>query len=438
MCCSPRSPGASRPSCWLPRRGLCGTSPRPLAHAGRSPGASGPISSSLPRRVLRFAPPRLGFTLVRPGPTPSARPSCSPAPRSCLLGLGVGCSVAALGLGHLQPHAEQPHRRGRARPGRAARPRPSASTSGSLVGAGQGQAAGDGDERPVAHLDPDPRRRPALAVDVGDHPARSARAPRRRSASQSVEVGLVGLLAAVRPRHPRRRVDRAGVDAAAEPAVPRPHRRPELRRPAPGRRRRPSSVDRVDAERGELAGGLAADPPQRVGRAGPPSPSNQVVVGEPADARAACRSRWRSWPAACCRRCRPSSAAGSPPAPRRGSCSANSPGRRVAVALARPEERLVPAEHLDHHRHAAPLEDAQRVHHLGRRRVVGRRVDRQEHRVRALAGRDPQRHAGADAELAGLVRRGRRPRRARSGRRGRRPRPAGRPARAGAAPRPPR
>ena len=42
-----------------------------------------------------------------------------------------------------------------------------------------------------------------------------------------------------------------------------------------------------------------------------------------------------------------------------------------------------------------------------RRLVVRRPVDRQEDRVGALAQRDPQRHARADAELPGGVRRGR-------------------------------
>ena len=70
-----------------------------------------------------------------------------------------------------------------------------------------------------------------------------------------------------------------------------------------------------------------------------------------------------------------------------------------------PEERLVPAEHLEHDGYAAPLEAAERGHHLRGRGEVVRRVDGQEDRVRALLVRRPQRHAGPDPELARLVRR---------------------------------
>ena len=70
---------------------------------------------------------------------------------------------------------------GRARPGPAARPRPSASVSGSLVGSRQRQAAGDRDERPVAQLQPDPGRRPALACRCPRPPGGSAPGPPRRS-----------------------------------------------------------------------------------------------------------------------------------------------------------------------------------------------------------------------------------------------------------------
>ncbi|AEG44776.1 hypothetical protein L600_001800000470 [Isoptericola variabilis J7] len=66
------------------------------------------------------------------------------------------------------------------------------------------------------------------------------------------------------------------------------------------------------------------------------------------------------------------------------------------------DEGLVPAEDLDH-----GAEPAQRLHHLLRRRPVRLVVDRQHDRVRHLADREAQRHAGADAERARLVRRGR-------------------------------
>ena len=75
----------------------------------------------------------------------------------------------------------------------------------------------------------------------------------------------------------------------------------------------------------------------------------------------------------------------------------------VAVPLARAEERLVPAEHLEHHGDAAPLQRPDRRHHLRRRGEVVRGVDRQEDRVRALLVRRAQRHARPDAELPGLV-----------------------------------
>ena len=132
------------------------------------------------------------------------------------------------------------------------------------------------------------------------------------------------------------------------------------------------------------------------------------LVGDRVDVprRWACRSRWRSWPAACCCRCRPSSAAGS------RSSTADAQDHRhlprvaeVAVTLARAEEGLVPAEHLEHDGYAAPLEVTERRHHLRRGREVVRRVDGQEHRIGALLVRRPQRHAGPDAELARLVRR---------------------------------
>jgi hypothetical protein len=75
--------------------------------------------------------------------------------------------------------------------------------------------------------------------------------------------------------------------------------------------------------------------------------------------------------------------------------------QRLGVVRGRAEERLVPAQDLDHDR-----QGRQRGHHHLGHRVVGRRVRRQEHRVGAQPGRGAQRHARVDAEAAGLVRRG--------------------------------
>ena len=77
------------------------------------------------------------------------------------------------------------------------------------------------------------------------------------------------------------------------------------------------------------------------------------------------------------------------------------PRVRLGVVGLDADERLVPAEHL----HGRPGLRAKRRHHLVGCRVVGLVVDRQDHRLGRLAGRDAQRHARADAELASLVRR---------------------------------
>ncbi|AKK26933.1 hypothetical protein AB431_09855 [Mycobacterium sp. EPa45] len=61
--------------------------------------------------------------------------------------------------------------------------------------------------------------------------------------------------------------------------------------------------------------------------------------------------------------------------------------------------RLVPAPYLH-----GMTEIAQQTHHLIGGLIVGRRVGRQERRVRALAGRAAQRHPGVHAEAAGLIR----------------------------------
>ena len=77
-------------------------------------------------------------------------------------------SSAALGRHHLEPHAEQPHRAVLLDPVEQADRRVGEDV-GSLVDSGEGEAAADRDERPVAELEPDPGRRPALLVDVLDH-----------------------------------------------------------------------------------------------------------------------------------------------------------------------------------------------------------------------------------------------------------------------------
>ena len=85
-----------------------------------------------------------------------------------------------------------------------------------------------------------------------------------------------------------------------------------------------------------------ADPPQRLGR--PVAHHLQPGVARSAGRHpVACRGRWRSWRAPWCRRSRSSSAAGSPPAPPPAVPARRRPGRR-----SRAHERLVPAEHLDH------------------------------------------------------------------------------------------
>ena len=300
---------------------------------------------------------------------------------------------------------------------------------------GQGEAAAERDERLEPHLQPDPRRRPALAVDVGDHPA-GERADRLRDLRPSPRgpVWKVSSRPCARGTH--------GVASTGLVSTPRPSR--WNHGPIVG----PSSAASTRAS--EAASWSTVSMPSaasflRSCRRSPTAPSvgrvphhlDPVVRRSAARRRAACRSRSRSWPAACCRRCRPSSAAGSPPAPRRGSAAANSRGspRSPWPAPGR-QERLVPAEHLEHHRHAAPLERPQRRHHLGRGGVVRRAVDRQEHRVRALARRPPAAACRSRRRTPGPRTTPSTPRRARSGRRGRRPRPAARPARGGAAPRP--
>jgi hypothetical protein len=82
-------------------------------------------------------------------------------------------------------------------------------------------------------------------------------------------------------------------------------------------------------------------------------------------------------------------------------------GQRLRVVGDGAEEGLVPAHHLDRGaRHLGVDERAQHVHHPLRGRLVGRVVRGQEDRVRAPLGRGAQRHARAHPELAGLVGRG--------------------------------
>ena len=221
-----------------------------------------------------------------------------------------------------------------------------------------------------------------------------------------LEVLLEGLLPAVGPGHPGRRVDRARVDAAAEPVVPRPHRRAELRGEHPRRRRRPAGRRCRCRARRASSRSCGRSPTARRS-AGRPSPRTSSSRGQLPDARAACRSRSRSWPAACCRRCPTEQCRPVAASTAARMCSANSRGSpRLAVALPRPRGTPRPSR--------APRPRTGTPPHSSDRSVAitsadaasyAGCVDRQEHRVGALAGRDPQRHAGADAELAGLVRR---------------------------------
>ena len=220
-----------------------------------------------------------------------------------------------------------------------------------------------------------------------------------------LEVALEGLLAAVRPRHPRRRVDRAGVrrrGRAGGTTAPSSGRAP---RRAPARRTRPAGRPcRCRAPPASCAV-LRADPPQRRRSAGRPSPrtsspsvSRQTPRGLPKSVAILARSLLSPMPT---EQCSPVAAS-----TRRGRARRAPPGRPGRRAP-RPAARNASSQPSTstHHRHAAPLQRAQRVHHRRRGLVVGLAVDRQEHRVRALARRHPQRHARADAVLAGLVRR---------------------------------
>ena len=193
------------------------------------------------------------------------------------------------------------------------------------------------------------RQRAHRRLDLG--PVR--RGPSGRSSSRPCARGTHGVASTG-----------LGVDAPAEPVVPRPHRRPELGGQHARRRRRASCATVSMPSAASFFAVLRADPPQRVG--GPlPHHLEPVRRRSAGRRRAACRSRWRSWPAACCRRCRPSSAAGSPRAPRRGSPSANSrgsprspwPGPGPRNASSQPSTSST-------HRHAAPLQRPQRRHHL--------------------------------------------------------------------------
>ena len=222
----------------------------------------------------------------------------------------------------------------------------------------------------------------------------TTRAVRARTSSAIrvpvLEVGLVGLLAPVRPRHPRRRVDRAGVHAAAEPVVPRPHRRPELRGQHPGVGRRPAGARCRCRARPAACAILRADPPQRVGRplAHHLEPGLVGRAGRrPARLAELGRDLGPQLVVADADRAVQPGRGQHLGADLLGERRAGRPARRAPSP--RPEERLVPAEHLDHHRHAAPLQRRAACHHLRRGRVVRRPVDRQEHRVRALARAPP-------------------------------------------------
>ena len=260
------------------------------------------------------------------------------------------------------------------------------------------------------HLDPDPGRRPALPVDVGDHPP-GQRPDLLGDPVPVLEVDLVGLLPAVRPRHPRRRRRpgwRPRRGRAGGTTAPSSARAP---RPAPARRTRPSWATVSMPSAASFFAVLRPIPHSAsVGRS--PITSNQVVRGQLRTPRGACRSRWRSWRAACCRRCpteqcspvasstRPrimlGEVAGSP-------CSGvPPPPPPLPPGTPRPSRapRPPPARRPTRASAASSITSAEAASYAG---VVGR----QEHRVRALAGGDPQRHPRADAELPGLVRRGR-------------------------------
>src|SRR6185369_17610172 len=102
-------------------------------------------------------------------------------------------------------------------------------------------------------------RGPALAVDVLDDPG--GQCPQLTGYGVPGQVGLVRLLAPVRPRGPRRGVDRTGVGTTAEAVVPRPHRGPDRVREQP-RVRLGELAHGSDAERGQPLADLRADPPQ--------------------------------------------------------------------------------------------------------------------------------------------------------------------------------
>ena len=278
-----------------------------------------------------------------------------------------------------------------------------------------------------------------------------------------LEVLLEGRLPPVRPRHPRLPRHHAVADPAADAVVPRPHRRPQLRRQHL-RIRLGELGDRVDPERRELLRRLVADAPQRGRRpvahhlepvvrgqhiAPPRLPElrrdlrPQLVVADPHRAvqprllqhprpdvppkRHRVRGPTRGplpqggfgalllhgWEAPLPRllhRCcflGVELVRGAGPGPATAELAGATRRVLVAGSGAGGQERLVPAQDVDDDLAAAPLERAERAHHRGRGLVVRLPVDRQEHRVRALAGRDPQRHAGADAVLPRFVRRGR-------------------------------
>ena len=232
-----------------------------------------------------------------------------------------------------------------------------------------------------------------------------------------LEVLLVGLLrpgaaprASRRPGSCRRR-GRAGGTTA-----PWPGRSSAART---GRPTRPGWAT-VSMPSAASLRGLAADPPQRVGR---PVPHHlEPVLRGPATPRAACRSRSRSWPAL-----------GVADPDRGVQAVARAPGRGRArrspritevlgPSLPGRQERLVPPEDLDHDRHAAPLQRPERVHHLGRGGVVRRgRPAGTPRRTRgprsAAASRTRPRTPGLRTTPSP-------PRHARSGRPGRRPPPS--------------
>ena len=291
---------------------------------------------------------------------------------------------------------------GRARPGRAANRR--VGEHARVVGGRrQGEAAGDREERLEPHLDADPRGRAALAVDVLDH-RRGQRADRLR-----------------RPR-PSRRGPPGRSPRARARAAPTASRRPGWcrRRGRAGGTTAPSS-DRaraastrasecgelahgVDAERRELLRGLGADPPQRVG--GPVAHHLEpVLLGQPAGPARLAEVGGDLGPQLvvadpdrAVQPGRASTAARISSAKRAGRRGRRGPARPRGTPRPSRAPRAPPARRPTPATAAWPSPRAEAASYAGP--STGRNTASGH-----LRCGDPQRHAGADAELAGRVRR---------------------------------